>query len=413
MAGLGSVPVKIESLRFQVGLIALLQALLLTNNVTLIAINGLAGAALAADPTFATLPVTGYVLGAALSSMGAARVMRLRGRRIGYTVGALFALAGSLLAGWAVLERSLPMLVGATFVLGVYNAFGASYRFAAADAADAWKPSFRARAISLVLAAGIVGGVVGPELSKFTREALPTMFAGSYLALTVFALASLAFAQLLRLPEPKPGAAAAAAAQGPARPLATILAQPTAWVSVLVSALAYGVMNLVMVATPLAMQVCSHPYAAAARVLEWHVIGMFAPGLVTGSIIGRVGIVPVILAGCALMLVSAGVALSGVGLTEFTVALAALGVGWNFMYIGATALLTTCYRPSEKNRVQGFNDACVFATMVTSSLSSGALLHVQGWYTINAMSVPFVLAALGATLWAVRSAGWKVGRVAV
>jgi MFS family permease len=363
-------PVKIESLRFQVGLIALLQALLLTNNVTLIAINGLAGAALAADPTFATLPVTGYVLGAALSSMGAARVMRLRGRRFGYTVGALFALAGSLLAGWAVLERSLPMLVGATFVLGVYNAFGASYRFAAADAADAWKPSFRARAISLVLAAGIVGGVVGPELSKLTREALPTMFAGSYLALTVFALASLALAQLLRLPEPKPGAAAAAAAQGPARPLATILAQPTAWVSVLVAALAYGVMNLVMVATPLAMQVCGHPYAAAAWVLEWHVIGMFAPGLVTGSIIGRVGIVPVILAGCVLMLVSAAVALSGVGLTEFTVALAALGVGWNFMYTGATALLTTCYRPSEKNRVQGFNDACVFATMVTSSLSS-------------------------------------------
>jgi MFS family permease len=406
------VPLKIESLRFQVSLIALLQALLLTNNVTLIAINGLAGAALAADPTFATLPVTGYVLGAALSSMGAARVMRLRGRRLGYTVGALFALVGSLLAGWAVLERSLVMLVAATFVLGVYNAFGASYRFAAADAADAWKPSFRARAISLVLAAGIVGGVVGPELSKLTREALPTMFAGSYLALTVFALASLALAQLLRLPEAKPGAAAAAAAQGPARPLAEILAQPTAWVSVLVAALAYGVMNLVMVATPLAMQVCSHPYASAAWVLEWHVIGMFAPGLVTGSIIGRYGIVPVIVAGCALMLVSAAVALSGIGLTEFTVALFALGVGWNFMYTGATALLTTCYRPSEKNRVQGFNDACVFATMVTSSLSSGALLHIQGWYIINAMSVPFVLAALCATLWAARAAGWRVGRVA-
>ncbi len=398
---------KIESLRFQVGLIALMQALLLTNNVTLIAINGLAGAKLASDPTFATLPVTGYVLGAALSSMAASRLMRLRGRRAGYTVGSLFAIVGTLLAGYAVSERNLPLLVAATFVVGVYNAFGASLRFAAADAADAWRPSFRARAISLVLAAGIVGGVVGPEISKLTREALPTMFAGSYLALSVFALLSLVLAQLLRLPEPKGGAVS-----GPARPLREILAQPVAWVAVLVAALSYGVMNLVMVATPLAMQVCSHPYAAAAFVLEWHVIGMFAPGLFTGSLIGRVGVFPVIVLGCLLMLVSAVIALSGIGLWEFTVALAALGVGWNFMYTGATTLLTTCYRASEKNRVQGFNDACVFATMVSSSFSSGALLHVQGWYTINALSVPFVLVALGATLWAARSAGWRVGRVA-
>jgi MFS family permease len=403
--------VKIESLRFQVGLIALLQALLLTNNVTLIAINGLAGARLAADPTFATLPVTGYVLGAALSSMAAARVMRLRGRRFGYTVGALFALAGSLLAGFAVVAGSLPLLVAATFVTGVYNAFGASYRFAAADAADAWRPTFRARAISLVLAAGIVGGVVGPEVSKITREALPATFAGSYLALAAFAIASLVLSQLLRLPQGA-AAAASAAAAAPARPLREVLARPDAWVAVLVACLSYGVMNLVMVSTPLAMEVCSHPYAAAAFVLEWHVIGMFAPGLVTGSLIGRFGIVPIIVVGCLLMLACSAVALSGTELWHFTVALAALGVGWNFMYTGATTLLTTAYRPSEKNRVQGFNDACVFATMVTSSFSSGALLHVQGWYTINAMTVPFVLLALGAALWAARASGWRVGRVA-
>jgi MFS family permease len=398
---------NVESLRAQVGLIAVLQALLMTNNVTLIAINGLAGAVLASDPAFATVPVTGYVLGAALSSMAASRLMRERGRRFGYTVGSLCAIAGSLLAAWAVSERSLALLVVATFVTGVYNAFGASYRFAAVDAADAWRPSFRARAISLVLAAGIVGGVVGPELSKVTREALPVMFAGSYLALTAFAVASLLLAQLLRLPGPKE-----AVVSGPARPLSEILAQPAAWVAVLVAALAYGVMNLVMVATPLAMQVCSHPYAAAAFVLEWHVIGMFAPGLVTGTLIGRIGIVPVILVGGVLMLGCALIALSGVEVWRFTVALLLLGVGWNFMYTGATTLLTTTYRPSEKNRVQGFNDTCVFATMVTSSLSSGALLHVQGWYTINALSVPFVVAAIGATLWAARAAGWKVGRVA-
>jgi MFS family permease len=396
-----------KSLPFQVGLLAVLQALLLTNNVTLIAVNGLAGATLAADPVYATLPVTGYVTGAAATSMLAARVMRLRGRRYGYTVGALAAIVGSLLAWWAVSVGSLPMLVVATFVTGLYNAFGVSYRFAAADAADAWQPTFKARAISLVLAAGIVGGVVGPELSKVTREWLPTLYSGSYLALTVFAVVSLIAAQWLHLPESKQSVV-----HGPARPLREILAQPAAWSAVLVAALAYGVMNLIMVSTPLAMKVCGQPYSAAARVLEWHVIGMFVPGLFTGSLIGAVGVVPVMVTGCLLMLLSAAVALSGLELWHFTVALFALGVGWNFMYTGATTLLTTSYQPSEKNRVQGFNDACVFAVMVTSSFSSGALLHVQGWNTLNQLSVPIILIALIVTLVASRSVGWRFGRTA-
>jgi len=396
-----------KSLPFQVGLLAVLQALLLTNNVTLIAVNGLAGATLAADPVYATLPVTGYVTGAAATSMLAARVMRLRGRRYGYTVGALAAIVGALLAWWAVSVGSLPMLVVATFVTGLYNAFGVSYRFAAADAADAWQPTFKARAISLVLAAGIVGGVVGPELSKVTREWLPTLYSGSYLALTVFAVVSLIAAQWLHLPESKQSVV-----HGPARPLREILAQPAAWSAVLVAALAYGVMNLIMVSTPLAMKVCGQPYSAAARVLEWHVIGMFVPGLFTGSLIGAVGVVPVMVTGCLLMLLSAAVALSGLELWHFTVALFALGVGWNFMYTGATTLLTTSYQPSEKNRVQGFNDACVFAVMVTSSFSSGALLHVQGWNTLNQLSVPIILIALIVTLVASRSVGWRFGRTA-
>lgn len=400
------------SLRFQVGLLALLQALLLTNNVTLIAISGLAGATLAKDPVWATLPVTGYVLGAAFTSMAAARVMRGRGRRAGYTVGALFAIAGSVVAWLGVAGGSLPVLVAGTFLAGVYNAFGASYRFAAADVADAYRPSFRARAISLVLAGGIAGGIVGPEVSKLTRDALPMLFAGSYLALSGFAIASLLLAQLLRLPDGPKGAAAAAAAAAPARPLREVLAQPAGWSAVLVAALSYGVMNLIMVSTPLAMQVCGHPYASAAFVIEWHVIGMFAPGLVTGSIIGRVGIAPVIVAGGALMLACIAIALSGQALWHFTVALFLLGVGWNFMYTGATTLLTTCYRPAEKNRVQGFNDACVFAVMATSSLSSGALVHVQGWNLINAMSVPAVLVAMAATVIAARGIGWRAGRLA-
>lgn len=388
----------LSNLRVQVILLAALQALLLTNNVTLIAINGLAGWTLADNKALATLPVTGYVVGAALASLLTVQVMKRWGRRAGYTLGSLVAIAGAGLAWYAVQIASLPLLVLATFVTGVYNAFGASYRFAAADVAETYRPDFKARAISLVLAGGIVGGIVGPELSKFTRTALPQLFAGSYLALAGVAVVSLVLAQLLRLPR-----TAMSGGTGPApRALRTILREPACWIAVMTAALSYGVMNLVMVATPLAMEICSHPYAAAAFVLQWHVIGMFGPGLFTGSLIARFGVLPVIVVGCVLMLACALIAVSGIDLMHFAIALALLGVGWNFMYTGATTLLTTTYRASEKAKVQGFNDFCVFATMITSSFASGVLLHVDGWTLINALSVPFVLAVLAGTLWLMR-----------
>ena len=383
-----------QSLRFQMGVLATLQALLLTNNVTLIAISSLAGFALADDKALATLPVTGYVLGAAVFSMLAAQLMRRKGRRFGYTVGALLACGGALLAAWAVSIGSLWLLAAATFVTGIYNAFGASYRFAAADVADAYRPAFRARAISLVLAGGIIGGVVGPELSKITREMLPATYAGSYLVLAGFAILSLLLAQLLRLP-----AGAGAVVSGPSRPLKEILRQPVCWVAIMTAASAYGIMNLLMVATPLAMELCTHPYAATALVLEWHVIGMFLPGLFTGALITRFGVLPIILAGCTLMFACIGVALNGVAVAHFVVALTLLGVGWNFAYTGATTLLTQAYRPPEKMRVQGFNDMIVFATMITSSASSGVLLNSNGWALLNYLSVPFVLAVVLAILW--------------
>ncbi len=374
--------------------LATLQALLLTNNVTLIAISSLAGFALAEDKALATLPVTGYVLGAAVFSMLAARLMRRLGRRLGYSVGAVLAFTGALLAAWAVSIGSLWMLAGATFITGIYNAFGASYRFAAADVADAYRPGFRARAISLVLAGGIVGGIVGPEVSKITRGMLPATYAGSYLALAGFAILSLLLAQLLRLP-----ANVDTHASGEARPLLQILRQPACWVAVLTAAGAYGIMNLLMVATPLAMELCAHPYAATAFVLQWHVIGMFLPGLFTGSLIARFGIHPVILAGCLLMFVCIAVALNGVEIMHFVVALALLGIGWNFAYTGATTLLTQTYRPAEKTRVQGFNDMIVFVTMITSSASSGVLLNSNGWALLNYLSMPFVVIMALAILW--------------
>jgi len=384
----------VQTLRFQMGVLATLQALLLTNNVTLIAISSLAGFALAEEKALATLPVTGYVLGAAVFSMLAAQLMRRLGRRRGYTVGAVLACAGALLAAWAVSIGSLWLLAAATFVTGIYNAFGASYRFAAADVADAYRPSFRARAISLVLAGGIVGGIVGPELSKLTLDMLPATYAGSYLTLAGFAILSLLLAQLLRLP---PGADTHAAGAG--RPLRQILRQPTCWVAVMTAASAYGIMNLLMVATPLAMELCSHPYAATALVLQWHVIGMFLPGLFTGALISRFGVMPVILAGCVLLFGCAAVALNGIEVMHFVVSLTLLGVGWNFAYTGATTLLTQAYEPAEKTRVQGFNDMIVFVTMITSSASSGVLLYERGWALLNYLSLPFVLAVALAVAW--------------
>jgi MFS family permease len=376
------------------GVLATLQALLLTNNVTLIAISSLAGFALAEEKALATLPVTGYVLGAAVFSMLAAQLMRRLGRRRGYTVGAVLACVGALLAAWAVSIGSLWLLAGATFVTGIYNAFGASYRFAAADVADAYRPSFRARAISLVLAGGIVGGIVGPELSKLTLDMLPATYAGSYLTLAGFAILSLLLAQLLRLP---PSADTDTAGTG--RPLTQILRQPTCWVAVMTAAIAYGIMNLLMVATPLAMELCSHPYAATALVLQWHVIGMFLPGLFTGALISRFGVMPIILAGCALLFICVAVALNGIEVRHFVVSLTLLGVGWNFAYTGATTLLTQAYKPAEKTRVQGFNDMVVFVTMITSSVSSGVLLHERGWALLNYLSLPFVLAVAVAVGW--------------
>ncbi|MEN9773262.1 MAG: Riboflavin transporter RfnT [Pseudomonadota bacterium] len=397
----------IASLRFQVGLLAGLQALLLTNNATLIAVNALAGMQLTDNKLFATLPVTGYVIGGAVWSMPAAYVMKRFGRRAGYSIGSVAAILGAMIAGYAMAIGSLWLLCFATFVCGLYNAFGVSFRFAAADVADAFKPSFKARAISLVLTGGIAGGIFGPEVSRWSRTALPQEFAGTYLMLGVFALCSLIIVQWLRVPAPP----ASSAATAPPRPLAEIFRQPAALVALASAALGYGIMNLLMVATPLAMEVCSLPFDSAVFVLQWHIVGMFAPGLFTGALIARFGVFQVIIAGALMLLACVFIALSGVELIHFAAALFLLGVGWNFMYTGGTTLLTTTYRPHEKNKVQGFMDTTVFIVMVTSSASSGALLFVNGWSVLNLISLPFVVLVIVGAVWAASRLGWGLGQV--
>jgi MFS family permease len=373
-------------------LLALCQGLFLTNNVTFIAINGLVGLSLAPLGWMATLPVTGYVVGGALSTMLVARLQARWGRKRSFQLGLVVAALSAAVCAWAVSSGSFWLLVAATVVAGFYSANASLYRFAGPELVA---PSFKERAISLVLAGGIIGAFVGPNLASATRSALPVPFAGAYLALVLVALLSLAALSFIRFPAhvaPLPGAAAG-------RPLSVLARQPVFIVAVAASALGYGVMNLLMAATPIAMQQCQHPFESAALVLEWHVLGMFVPSFFTGHLIRRFGALPIMGVGVLLNFACVAVALSGVDLMQFLVALLVLGVGWNFLYTGGTTLFTQAYRPEEKNRAQGAMDFCVFSTMAVSSFASGALITSSGWAWLNLGSLLPITAVGAALVW--------------
>ena len=373
-------------------LLAVCQALFLTNNVTFIAINGLVGLSLAPLGWMATLPVTGYVVGAALSAMPVARLQARVGRKRSFQVGLVVAALSAALCALAVSVGSFWLLVASTLFAGFYSANGALYRFAGPELVA---PAFRERALSWVLAGGVAGAFIGPNLASAARSWTMVPFAGAYLALVGVALVSLMIMSFIRFPAhlpPLPGAATG-------RPLAELARQPTFVVAIIAAALGYGVMNLLMAATPIAMQQCKHPFESAALVLEWHVLGMFVPSFFTGHLIKRFGALPVMAVGAVLNFVCVAVALSGVDLMQFLVALFALGVGWNFLYTGGSTLLTRSYRPEEKNRAQGMMDTCVFWTMAVSSFSSGALITTQGWTWLNLGSLLPITLVLAAVVW--------------
>jgi MFS family permease len=372
-------------------LLALCQGLFLTNNVTFIAINGLVGLSLAPSPWMATLPITGYVAGGALCAGLVARHQRAWGRKRAFQAGLGVAMLSSALCAWAASTHNFWLLVTATLLAGYYNANAGLYRFAATELAA---PKFKERAISWVLAGGIIGAVTGPNLASVTRDALPVAFAGAYAALVGIAL--LAFAVLSRIdfpPLPLPSATR------PGRPLREIATQPVFIVAVITCALGYGVMNLLMAATPIAMAQCSQPFANTALVLEWHVLGMFVPSFFTGSLIKRFGCLPVMSVGLLLNAVCIAVALTGVELMHFIAALFTLGVGWNFLYIGGTTLFTQAYRPEERTTAQAALDTAVFSTMTVTSFSSGALVTTQGWTLLNLGSIVPVVFVAVALLW--------------
>jgi MFS family permease len=374
-----------------IALLACCQALLLINNSGLIAMNGLVGYALVDNKTFATLGATSFVVGSAFAAMPAALWMAKVGRRRGFMTGSAIAVVGAAMCALALWLGSFALFCFGTAVIGIYTAFGLQYRFAAAEVAA---PEFRAKAISLVLAGGIAGGFLGPLASLWAMDLLPVRFLGSFLVLSAIAIVALGVQSQVRVPPPS-----MEETRGSGRPLTRIARQPVFIVAALSAALGYGIMNLLMTATPLAMSFCGHPFSAAAFVIEWHVVGMYAPGFFTGSLIKRFGALKVIAVGIVLMGVCVAVALSGIALWQFWTALVLLGVGWNFMYTGGTTLLIDAYTPAEKAKTQGMNDVIIFTVMSISSFSSGALISAAGWNSMNLGTLPLLAVVASAVLW--------------
>lgn len=357
----------------------------------IITLGGLVGHYLALDKGLATLPVTTYVLGTALSTVPASLFMKVVGRRIGFMVGAGFGVASSLLAVYAIFHGSFWLFCTATFLAGGYQASSMYYRFAAADTAS---DAFKAKAISWVLAGGIAAAILGPQVVIWTKSLFdPILFAGTFAASAGLSLLGFAILNFVDIPKPSEQVF-----DQPPRPLAEILRQKRLLVAIFCGMVSYGIMNLVMTATPLAMVACNHTVDDAAFVIQWHILAMFVPSFFTGNLINRFGVERVIAVGCVLLAGAGIAALSGIGIIHFWIALVLLGVGWNFGFVGATTMVTDCYRPSERNKVQAANDMAVFATVAFASFSSGNLLHHVGWEAVAWSLFPFVAAALALVL---------------
>lgn len=372
-------------------LLTICQGLFLTNNVTFIAINGLVGLSLAPFGWMATLPVMGYVVGGALSTPLVARTQRHFGRKASFQMGLGVAFASAILCAYAAVTRDFWLLCAATVVAGYYNANANLYRFAAAELATR---EWREKAVSLVMAGGLLGAVLGPNLAQYTRALTAVPFTGAYLALAGVAVAS--YLALLPI-QFEPHLAPKAAPGG--RPLSVLMRQPVFIVAATAGALSFGVMNLLMAATPIAMQQCGLPFSDAALVLEWHVIGMFAPGFFTGHLIKRFGALTIMALGTLLYAGCIAVALSGVDLHQFVLSLFLLGVGWNFLFTGSTTLSLQTYSSDEKDRAQGALNFFVFATLALSSLASGVLVTTTGWAWLNYGSIAPITVIGGALAW--------------
>jgi MFS family permease len=388
----------VTSSRRNVLLLALCQAVFMSTSALMVTIGTLAGHALASDKGLATLPATGVVVGTALGTIPASLIMRRWGRRRGFLAGNGIAVLGGLVGAAALPLGSFWVLILGTALVGVAAAFAQLYRFAAAEAVA---PPERGRAISLVLAGGLAAGFVGPQLARATADLLAPRFLAAYLCVPLLTLVSVPLLLGLDLPAPAP-----ARADGPARPLGVIVRQPLFVAAVAGGMTSYGVMNLLMTATPLAMIAHhGHGLGDAAFVIQWHVVGMFLPGFFTGSLIQRVGERPAILAGIAVNVASLAVGAAGTGVWHFWLSLLLVGLGWNLMFVGSSALVTRTYAAAERVQAQAATDFLIWTTVAVTSVSSGQLLHRRGWGAVLATAAPLLLLAVAGLLVARRPPG--------
>ncbi|WP_312759369.1 MFS transporter [Pulveribacter sp.] len=379
--------------RRNLGLLVAAQSLGGASPPIIISLGGLVGQMLSSTPTASTLPVSLYQLGLALSTLPAAWLMHRAGRRMAYLLGAAMGVLSGLVAAWGISRSDFVLFCLGTSLAGFYGACVQSYRFAATDAVG--EPSRQADAISRVMVGGLIAAVIGPQVVIWTRDSLPaTPFAGSFYSQAALALLALPLLLALRLPPAPPRAQASGA-----RPLGEIARTPQFVVAALAGVVSYGLMAFLMTAAPMAMVGCGHSVGEAALGIQWHVLAMFGPSFFTGRLIARFGKRCITALGLALIAASGALALMGLELTHFWGALVLLGVGWNFGFIGATALLTECYRPAERAKVQALNDFLVFGTVAIASFGSGQLLHTVGWGGINAGMLPMVALVLALLAW--------------
>jgi len=372
--------------------LAVAQALAGGNNTVTVATTGIIGATLAPDPALATLPISIMVLGMWMGTLPVGMLAKACGRRFALQTGSTFGALSGLISCAAVLRGSFWLLLVGTLCGGLYAAAHQSYRFAATDTAS---PQFRPKAVAWVLAGGIFAAVIGSQLVIFTKDAWPPyLFAGTFLAQSACAVVAAGVLMFLKIPRP-----AVSHSFRDGRPLSVIVLQPKFIVAVVCGLASYSMMNMEMTSAPLAMVQCNHSVGEAALGIQWHVIGMYAPSFITGSLMARFGVRPMMASGLAIILVAATINLFGIELWNFWIGLTLLGVGWNFAFIGATTLVTECHDPHERNKVQAFNDFLVFGSMAIASFSSGALLSRFGWTTVNEMVFPVILIAAFFLAW--------------
>lgn len=364
-------------------------------------IGGLAGQILAPNPCIATLPISLIVLGSALSARPLSGFMQRHGRRPGFILAVICGALGALVQAMGLWQGSFLLFCSGSLLTGVYMAAHGFYRFAATDTAP---PEFEARAISWVMAGGLAAAIIGPALVRWTNDITAVPFLGSYAAIMLLNLLGpliFAFLDIPRPPAPPSGPQ-----QG--RPLSEILRLPQVAVAMICGMVAYSLMNLVMTSTPLAVVGCGFAPENAADIVSAHVLAMYAPAFFTGALITRFGPVAIVATGLAILMAAGAVGLSGVELTQFFLALVLLGIGWNFGYIGATAMLARAHRPEERGRVQGVNDLFVFGGVFLASLSSGGLMNCSGgtpqagWSAVNLAMIPFLVLAGSSLIWLMR-----------